>query len=42
MRRVAITGMGVYVDGEALVGQIQPAMSVANAAASVRSSRGRL
>ena len=38
----AITGMGVYVDGEALVGQIQPAMSVANAAASVRSSRGRL
>lgn len=38
----AITSMGVYVDGEALVGQIQPAMSVANAAASVRSSRGRL
>ena len=38
----AITSMGVYVDGEALVGQIQPAMSIANATASVRSSRGRL
>ena len=38
----AITGMGIYLDKETLVGKLQPDMSQENAMAAIRRNRGRL